>query len=116
MYTTSTSKVRKVLSRCSRDTKGSAEDYILANDEWKKDIIPEIMNGKNIADFIDPDIAEKLEALEREEEMLEAEGFYDSHGEMVSPVSQKFASRVTDFSSTRQMLWVGSWTRMMSVK
>jgi nucleolar GTP-binding protein len=36
------------------------------------------MDGKNIADFIDPDIAEKLEALEREEERLEAEGFYDA--------------------------------------
>ncbi|KAF9016456.1 hypothetical protein BDZ89DRAFT_1141456 [Hymenopellis radicata] len=45
---------------------------------WKEDIIPEIMDGKNIADIIDPDIAEKLEALEREEEKLQAEGFYDS--------------------------------------
>ncbi|KAG2341067.1 P-loop containing nucleoside triphosphate hydrolase protein [Suillus weaverae] len=54
------------------------QDYILANPEWKMDIMPEIMNGKNVADFIDPDIAEKLEALEREEEKLEAEGFYDS--------------------------------------
>ncbi|KAG2154480.1 P-loop containing nucleoside triphosphate hydrolase protein [Suillus bovinus] len=54
------------------------QDYILANPEWKMDVMPEIMNGKNIADFIDPDIAEKLEALEREEEKLEAEGFYDS--------------------------------------
>ncbi|KAJ3749681.1 P-loop containing nucleoside triphosphate hydrolase protein [Lentinula detonsa] len=54
------------------------QDYILANAEWKADVIPEIMEGKNIADFIDPDIAEKLEALEREEEKLEAEGFYDS--------------------------------------
>lgn len=60
-----------------------AGDYILANDEWKNDIIPEIMDGKNIADFIDPDIAEKLEALEREEETLEAEGFYDDRGDMV---------------------------------
>ena len=60
------------------------ENYILANDEWKSDIIPEIMDGKNIADFIDPDIAEKLEALEREEEMLEAEGFYEENEEMVS--------------------------------
>lgn len=58
-------------------------DYILANPEWKTDIIPEIMDGKNIADFIDPDIAEKLEALEREEEKLEAEGFYDSDEEIV---------------------------------
>jgi nucleolar GTP-binding protein len=43
------------------------------------------MDGKNIADFIDPDIADKLEALEREEETLEAEGFYDDRGDMVSP-------------------------------
>lgn len=57
------------------------KNYILTNDEWKDDIIPEIMDGKNIADFIDPDIAEKLEALEREEETLEAEGFYDDRGE-----------------------------------
>lgn len=42
------------------------------------------MDGKNIADFIDPDIEEKLEALEREEEKLVAEGFYDSEEEMVS--------------------------------
>ncbi len=39
------------------------------------------MHGKNIADFIDPDIAEKLEALEREEDALEAEGFYASDEE-----------------------------------
>nr|GAT50424.1 predicted protein [Mycena chlorophos] len=58
------------------------ENYILANPEWKNDIIPEIMDGKNIADFIDPDILEKLEALEREEEKLEAEGFYDSEEDM----------------------------------
>jgi nucleolar GTP-binding protein len=68
--------------------KGNTEDYILANDEWKNDIVPEIMDGKNIADFIDPDIAEKLEALEREEETLEAEGFYNDHEDMVSPRAQ----------------------------
>lgn len=39
--------------------------------------MPEIMDGKNIADFIDADIAEKLEALEREEERLQNEGFYE---------------------------------------
>ena len=42
------------------------------------------MDGKNVADFIDPDILEKLEALEREEEKLAAEGFYDSEEEMVT--------------------------------
>ncbi|KAF9000415.1 P-loop containing nucleoside triphosphate hydrolase protein [Cyathus striatus] len=57
-------------------------DYLLANPDWKEDIMPEIMDGKNVADFIDPDIAEKLEALEREEERLEAEGFYHSDDDM----------------------------------
>jgi len=68
------------------------KDYILANDEWKNDIIPEIMDGKNIADFIDPDIAEKLEALEREEETLEAEGFYDDRGDMFDSEDEREAA------------------------
>ncbi|SNX82635.1 probable NOG1 - nucleolar G-protein required for 60S ribosomal subunit biogenesis [Melanopsichium pennsylvanicum] len=59
-------------------------DYMLANDDWKYDHIPEIHEGKNIADFVDPDILDKLDALEREEEKLEAEGFYgDSDDEDV---------------------------------
>jgi nucleolar GTP-binding protein len=61
-----------------------AENYLLANEDWKNDIIPEIMDGKNIADFIDPDIDAKLEALEREEEKLEEEGFYNSEEALVS--------------------------------
>jgi len=44
------------------------KDYKLANDEWKYDSIPEIIDGKNIADFIDPDIDKKLAELEAEEE------------------------------------------------
>ncbi len=61
--------------------------YILENPVWKDDIIPEIMDGKNVADFIDPDIQEKLDALEREEEKLEADGFYASDDEDI--VSQR---------------------------
>ncbi|KAG1136509.1 hypothetical protein G6F37_011940 [Rhizopus arrhizus] len=52
--------------------------YLLENDDWKYDIIPEFLDGHNVADFIDPEIEEKLEALEREEERLEQEGFYQS--------------------------------------
>ncbi|TFL03020.1 P-loop containing nucleoside triphosphate hydrolase protein [Pterulicium gracile] len=67
------------------------ENYILANPEWKMDIMPEIMDGKNVADFIDPDIAEKLEALEREEERLQAEGFYESDEEMADSEDEREA-------------------------
>lgn len=54
------------------------ESYLLKNDEWKHDIIPELHEGKNFADFIDPDIAARLEELEAEEERLAEQGFYDS--------------------------------------
>lgn len=48
------------------------KNWKLANDEWKFDVVPEIMDGKNVSDFIDPDIEARLDALEREEEALEA--------------------------------------------
>jgi len=51
--------------------------YDLPEDQ-KYDIIPETWNGHNIADFIDPEIMEKLDALEKEEEARERAGFYDS--------------------------------------
>ena len=50
--------------------------YMMSNDQ-KYDIIPELLDGKNVADYIDQDIFEKLEALEREEELREAAGVYD---------------------------------------
>ena len=34
----------------------------------RRDILPEILGGHNIADFVDPDIEERLAALEREED------------------------------------------------
>jgi len=57
------------------------KNYLLKNDDWKYDVIPEIQDGKNVADFIDPDILDKLEELEAEEERLEKAGFYDSESE-----------------------------------
>ncbi|CAL4197564.1 unnamed protein product, partial [Meganyctiphanes norvegica] len=53
----------------------------LDNDEWKYDKIPEMWEGKNIADFIDPDILKKLDELEAEEEAREQAGVYESLSE-----------------------------------
>jgi nucleolar GTP-binding protein len=50
---------------------------LLENDEWKHDKIPEVLNGQNVYDFIDPDIDAKLQALEEEEARLEDDGYYD---------------------------------------
>jgi nucleolar GTP-binding protein len=53
------------------------DNYLYKREEWKTDEIPEFLNGKNIADFIDPEIEERLLRLEAEEEALEASGAYD---------------------------------------
>ncbi|KAG8710614.1 Nucleolar GTP-binding protein 1 [Ceratobasidium sp. 395] len=67
------------------------KNYMLEDDSWKHDVIPEIWQGKNVADFIDPDIVAKLEALEAEEEKLEAEGFYDSEEEILDSDDEREA-------------------------
>uniref|UniRef100_A0A1S4D698 Nucleolar GTP-binding protein 1-like n=1 Tax=Nicotiana tabacum TaxID=4097 RepID=A0A1S4D698_TOBAC len=52
--------------------------YLLANEEWKEDVMPEILDGHNVYDFIDPDILQRLEELEREEGLRhDAEGDED---------------------------------------
>ncbi|KAK9322857.1 P-loop containing nucleoside triphosphate hydrolase protein [Lipomyces orientalis] len=57
------------------------DKYLLEKDEWKTDIMPEVLDGKNVYDFLDPDIGRKLQELEQEEERLESTGFYDSDDE-----------------------------------
>ena len=77
---------RRTLARDLEEASGGAgvfnvdlrADYILKDPSWKYDRVPEIYNGKNVADYIDPEIDAKLAALEEEEARLEAEGYYDS--------------------------------------
>jgi len=84
MVLVSTLSIPRVsLELSSSGTELITEHYILADDSWKYDVIPEIYNGKNVADFIDPDIEAKLEALEREEEALAEQGFYASDDEEI---------------------------------
>uniref|UniRef100_A0A8C9TTI7 Nucleolar GTP-binding protein 1 n=1 Tax=Scleropages formosus TaxID=113540 RepID=A0A8C9TTI7_SCLFO len=62
------------------------DDYVLdlqkywdlMNMEETHDKIPEIWEGHNIADYIDPDIMKHLEDLEKEEELKEQAGEYES--------------------------------------
>lgn len=81
---------RRLLSRDTEAENGGAgvfninlkDFYLLEDDEWKQDTMPEVLDGKNVYDFLDADIAAKLQALEDEEERLEKEGFYDSDLDM----------------------------------
>lgn len=56
----------------------STEWWDLKNPDEKHDTLPEIWQGHNIVDYIDPDIMEKLDVLEKEEEGREKAGFYDN--------------------------------------
>ena len=81
---------RRRLARDDQDENGGAgvynvdmrADWMLKNPEWKYDPMPEMFNGKNVYDFVDPDIEAKLAALEEEEERLEQEGYYDSDSDI----------------------------------
>eukprot|EP01054_Gregarina_sp_Poly1_P006231 Gregarina_sp_Poly_1__6230@NODE_32_length_19284_cov_132_623615_g29_i0_p3_GENE_NODE_32_length_19284_cov_132_623615_g29_i0NODE_32_length_19284_cov_132_623615_g29_i0_p3_ORF_typecomplete_len731_score118_62NOG1_N/PF17835_1/1_5e65NOG1/PF06858_14/3_9e26FeoB_N/PF02421_18/2_1e22NOGCT/PF08155_11/3_3e22MMR_HSR1/PF01926_23/3_9e17Ras/PF00071_22/1_9e07RsgA_GTPase/PF03193_16/0_00048RsgA_GTPase/PF03193_16/28AIG1/PF04548_16/6_8e06SRPRB/PF09439_10/1_1e05Arf/PF00025_21/1_7e05MnmE_helical/PF12631_7/4_6e05PduVEutP/PF len=49
----------------------------LENSDWCYDKLPEFYDGKNVADFIDQDIEQKLRQLEEEEAQIEA--LWNSH-------------------------------------
>lgn len=49
------------------------KDYLLEDEGWKYDVMPEIWEGHNIMDFVDPDIDAKLQELEQEEDELEVQ-------------------------------------------
>ena len=50
------------------------EEFKLENPYWKYDVWPEIMDGKNVYDFVDKDILKKVEALEQEELIIKEKG------------------------------------------
>ncbi|XP_071154418.1 GTP-binding protein 4-like [Mytilus edulis] len=79
-----TDKPKKKLERDFEVEMGD-EYYLDLRKHWdllkegeKYDKIPEIWQGHNVADFIDPEIMEKLDALEKEEELREQAGYYNN--------------------------------------
>ncbi|KAF6157339.1 hypothetical protein GIB67_004277 [Kingdonia uniflora] len=97
---------KKKLERDLEDENGGAgvysaslkKHYILADDEWKEDIIPEILDGHNVADFFDPDILYRLEELEREEAAELKHVFEDVDSEMsgeeLNPEEKKALAKI----------------------
>lgn len=56
----------------------------LVPDAEKYDIVPELWNGHNIADFVDPEIRQKMAKLELEEAERDANGYYDYNFEQLN--------------------------------
>lgn len=65
------------------------EQYDLKNPDWRFDAIPEILDGKNIMDYVDPDIDAKLAALEKEEEQMMAEADAAAMGDDESDLDEE---------------------------
>lgn len=78
--------------------------YLLDDDEWKNDIMPEILDGKNVYDFLDPEISQKLAALEEEEERLEKEGFYESDEEIEDEEEEEIREKAEWIRNRQQMI------------
>lgn len=75
--------------------------YRLQNAEWNHDIIPEIVDGHNIADFVDLDIETKLLELDLEEDELAEEWLREVRHPLCKPEQlqhlQAFALRICRF-------------------
>nr|ANM86107.1 nucleolar GTP-binding protein 1 [Stygiella incarcerata] len=62
----------------------------LKEHEWKDDVMPELLDGKNIADYVDADILLRLDELEREEDvMLQTEAMEEDDGLEIDEETQR---------------------------
>lgn len=103
---------RPMLERDIEEEEGGAgvynidlkKKYLLEDDEWKHDKMPEVFDGKNVYDFIDPDIEAKLQALEEEEEKLEADGFYASDDSLESESEAEVRYKADLIREKRQLI------------
>mmetsp|Transcript_66821 Transcript_66821/g.155228 ORF Transcript_66821/g.155228 Transcript_66821/m.155228 type:complete len:644 (+) Transcript_66821:88-2019(+) len=79
---------------------------ILEDDSWKYDVVPEFLDGKNVADFVDPDIDKRLEELEREELMLAEEAKLRDDDEVLQKYSatQKILDEVHSMIRQRRLV------------
>ncbi|KAF2663906.1 nucleolar GTP-binding protein [Microthyrium microscopicum] len=80
------------------------KQYLLDDDAWKNDKVPEIFNGQNVYDWVDPDIAKKLAELEEEEEKLDAEGYYDEDKDMEDDEAATIRYRAELIREKRQLI------------
>ncbi|ONK57328.1 uncharacterized protein A4U43_C10F18940 [Asparagus officinalis] len=77
----STEKEKRKLEKDLEEENGGAsvysaslkKHYILANNEWKEDVMPEVLDGHDVYDYVNADILRRSVELEREEELRSGE-------------------------------------------
>ena len=91
--------------------------YILEDESQRYDVMPEIIEGKNVADFIDPDIMRKLEELEKEEELRVEAGEYDSEPEDEETLKiRETAEKIREVKKMRHLESINKKSRNHPVK
>ena len=79
------------------------EHFQLEKPEWKYDVWPEIMDGKNVFDFVDKDILAKVEALEKEEEQ-QMEGLEEDEDDKDSDLDSELIQAEQDVMEKQKMI------------
>ena len=77
--------------------------FMLEDSKWKFDQVPEIMDGKNVADFYDPQIMKRLEELEKEEAILEAQFLSQADEKLLDDDFMQAYQEVQTISKRRKM-------------
>lgn len=89
--------------------------YLLPEEE-KYDRVPEIWEGHNIADFVDPDILKKLEELEKEEELREKAGMYDEEMDSDDEETRELREKARQVRQKKILIMKDSRERRSSTK
>lgn len=79
-------------------------NYVEMDPDHRHDIMPEFLNGRNISDYVDPDIEKRLAALEAEEEQLEASGHYDNNDDPIITEEDADVQRKAELIRERRQL------------
>eukprot|EP00033_Pygsuia_biforma_P000281 GCRY01000346.1.p1 GENE.GCRY01000346.1~~GCRY01000346.1.p1 ORF type:complete len:737 (+),score=197.89 GCRY01000346.1:285-2213(+) len=77
--------------------------YDLKVPDWAFDVVPEIMDGKNIMDFIDPEILQRLQELEEEEAAREA-ALEEEEEEDLGDLDPEAAEALKDVRKTKKII------------
>uniref|UniRef100_A0A8C8MKX6 Nucleolar GTP-binding protein 1 n=1 Tax=Oncorhynchus tshawytscha TaxID=74940 RepID=A0A8C8MKX6_ONCTS len=91
------------IGRKTMEVDAPKQYWDLMNQDEKYDVIPEIWEGHNIADYIDPDIMKNLEDLEKEEELKVKAGEYETDEESEDEEMQEIRQLAKQIREKRKL-------------